>query len=286
MKLLSAALILISLTAHADENFTRMQTENEHYKDYTREEMTSKFGSTKDLLPLYACNGRDELDLFWMPRKNLKKNSLNIQLYKFDEILNYQNGKYFDQEGLEVLKHTNSFVLELIPVLKKLESIPETQKMLRMLEVAPYPVTIKLGNNSFNPKEVNGKNYHGIYMANAISILDHGRMTSENIPFYDIGVGGLINWNPKTENLPGAVSLAHEMFHALDSVRGTLDMRFVIGEAYEMTLVSEYRAVYMENITRKASGIPYRVYYGELTSGPGVLDENGEPRFISAPCLR
>jgi hypothetical protein len=220
-----------------------------------------------------------------MPRQNSKKNALRVQLYQEEGILVYQSGKYFDLNGIEVNSLDNIFVLALIPVMKKLESTPQTQKMLRLLELAPYPVTIKLGGNSFNPKEENGKNYQGIYMANAISILDHGRMTSEAVPFYDIGVGGFINWNPKTVGLPGSVTLAHEMYHALDSVRGILDMRFVIGDAYEMTLASEYRAVYMENIARAAAEIPYRTHYGQDQTGPGVLDENGKPRFISSPCL-
>ena len=54
-------------------------------------------------------------------------------------------------------------------------------------------------------------------------------------------------------------------------------MRFVQGEKYEFTQASEYRAVYFENLTRKASGVDYRTHYGEDQTGPGVLDELGEP---------
>ena len=286
MKLLCIMLILFSSSILANEPFTRIQAENEHYKDYTRDEMTSQFGASKALLPKYYCNGVDENNFFWMPRSNILADSLKVQLLNLDEKLTYKNGKYFKSNGEEVLEQSNSFVLELIPVMKKLESIPETKRILRLLEQAPFNVTIKLGGNSFNPKEENGRSYLGVYMANAMAILDHGRMTSESVPFYDIGVGGMINWNPQTPGLPGEVTLAHEMTHALDSVRGILDMRFVIGENFEMAFVSEYRAVYIENITRKASGIAYRTHYDQDNSGPGVLDENGEPRFISSPCLK
>ena len=286
MKLLSLMLILFSASIMANEPFSRVQAENEHYKDYSRDEMTLKFRETKVLLPKYICNGVDEFNFYWMPRSNPFANSLKVQLLNVDEKLTYQGGKYFLANGQEVLEQSNSFVLDLIPVMKKLELIPETNKLLRLLEQAPYNVTIKLGGNSFNPKEENGRSYIGIYMANAMAILDHGRMTSENVPFYDIGIGGNINWNPNTLGIPGAVTLAHEMTHALDSVRGILDMRFVVGESFEMAFVSEYRAVFIENITRKASGIDYRTHYGDDDGGPGVLDENGEPRFISSPCLK
>jgi hypothetical protein len=75
------------------------------------------------------------------------------------------------------------------------------------------------------------------------------------------------------------------MYHAFDSIRGLLDMRFVQGEKYEFTQASEYRAVYFENLTRKASGVIYRTHYGEDKTGPGVLDELGEPIKIPSPCL-
>ena len=81
-------------------------------------------------------------------------------------------------------------------------------------------------------------------------------------------------------------ALAHEMYHAFDSIRGILDMRFVKGEEYEFTLMSEYRAVYFENIVRKAPGIAYRTHYGQDQTGPGVLDEFNEPRTMPSPCLK
>ena len=285
-KLIKLFVMLLPLTSIAAENFKRVQSENEYFKDYSREELSAKLGATRSLLPQYNCNGRDEFDLFWMPKKSDNHKSLRVQLYKTNQILTYVQGKYFDNAGLEVTDLSDIFLKYLVPVLATLETIPETNKMLRLLEQAPYPLTIMFGGNSFTPKEENGLAYKGIYMSTAISIFDHGRMTSEAVPFYDIGVGGNINWDPKTKDLPGAVTLAHEMYHSLDSVRGILDMRFIDGENYESAFVSEYRAVYMENIVRKASGIVYRSHYGSDQSGPGVLDEKGEPRFISSPCLR
>ena len=48
-------------------------------------------------------------------------------------------------------------------------------------------------------------------------------LTSEEVPFTNIGAGGVVAWNPKLEGIPSHVSLAHEMYHAFDSIRGLLD---------------------------------------------------------------
>lgn len=282
----TAFLLFSSLSALAQEPFTRYQAENDHFRDYKREELTKRFGKTRKLLPKYACDGKTEFDPFFMPKINKQRDSLRIQLYKEEGLITYQKGRYFTEDGSEISDHENVFMKYIIPVLAKLEKIPETQKLLRRLEEANYPLTIAFGGNMFNPHGLNGESYKGIYMANAISVLDHGRFTDEAVQFSDIGTGGVISWNPKDNKLPGEVTLAHEMYHALDSTRGTLDMRFIMGEGYEMAFVSEYRATFFENVVRQASGVALRTHYGNDNTGPGLLDANGKPRFISAPCLK
>ena len=286
MKKILLLTLLVSLHSMAQENIERVQYENDHYRDYTREEMSARFGENAALLPLYACHGINEFNPFWMPRINAAATSLKIQLYNETERLTYQNGKLTNEDGSPAESNSNLFVQKVMPILRKLEKIPEAAKVLRALEMAPFNLTIKHGGNSFTPKEENGRAYQGIYMANALAFLNNGRMTSEDIPFYDIGVGGMINWNAKDETLPGEVTLIHEMYHALDSARGILDMRFVKGEGYESAMVSEHRAVFFENTVRAAVGIDYRTHYGNAHEGPGMLDANGNPRFISSPCLK
>jgi hypothetical protein len=75
------------------------------------------------------------------------------------------------------------------------------------------------------------------------------------------------------------------MYHAFDSIRGLLDMRFVSGENYEYQLASEYRAVYFENLMREELGIKFRKYYGSHSEWADVLDENDRPILIPSPCL-
>ena len=83
------------------------------------------------------------------------------------------------------------------------------------------------------------------------------------------------------------VSLAHELFHAWDSVRGLLDMRMVKGEHYSFESVVEYRGVWFENQIRQELGFLYRKYYSDphVENSPDLLDDSGEPVYIPHVCL-
>lgn len=286
MKVLFLTLVF-SLSIFAQDGYVLYQAENHHYRDYSREEMMARMGEASALLPYYTCNGKNEHDFFWAaPRQNEQGDSLKIKLHQSEEKIVYKAGKYFEEDGRPRRDLSNSFVSHVVDALKKIEAIPEGAALLRQLERSHFPLTIVLGNNTFNPHDFEGRSYRGVYRANALSTFSHGRMTSENVDFSDIGAGGNIGWNPKTPDLPAHVALIHEMYHAFDSIRGILDMRFVHGSNYEATFISEYRAVYFENLARKAAGIPYRTHYGQDHTGPGVLDEKGEPRKMPAPCLK
>lgn len=279
-------LALISLSTQA-QDYTLYQAENDHYRDYTREQLMERIGPNASILSHYACNGRDELDLYWPAiRQNENENSLKIQLKDSEEKIIYRQGEYFKLDGTPVADLSNSFVAEVVEALKKIEAMPEGKLILRQLERSHFPLTIVHGNNGFNPKEEGGRSYIGIFKAQALSIFNHGRMTSEEVPFDNVGSGGNIGWNPKTKDIPPFVALAHEMYHAFDSIRGLLDMRFVQGPAYEQAFISEYRAVYFENLARKAVGFKLRTHYGQDQTGSGVLDEHGEPRKMPSPCLK
>lgn len=278
-------LLLISTNTFS-QNYTLFQYENEYYRDYSFEELSERLGEDAALLPFYRCNGENEYDLFTpAPRLNPFRNSLKIKGPEGDQFI-YQKGFLYLENGERYSKKVQGFLEDALQALKKIESIPEGAKLLRGLENSYFPLIIVKGGNNFIPKEENGISYRGIYMSNAISIFDQGRATSQVVDFKSIGVGGLISWNPQSKNIPPQVVLGHEMMHALDSIRGLLDMRFVKGEKYESAFVSEYRAIYFENLLRKAAGFPYRTHYGSLTAGLGMLDEKGEPRYMPSPCIK
>jgi hypothetical protein len=281
-----ALISLLSFSALASD-YTLYQAENEHFKDYSYQQLVERLGPNSSFLPYYKCDGESEHNLFWeAPRQNNSQDSLRVKLPSQDEKLVYKNGTFYNLQGRKARSINDEFFSALKSALKKIEAFPEGKQLLRQLERSYFPLTIVKGYNSFNPKEENGRPYHGIYMANALSFFSHGRMTSEIVPFHDIGVGGHIAWNPLTSDLPAHVALAHEMMHALDSVRGLLDMRFVVGDRYEFAFISEYRAVYVENLARKNVDFPLRTHYGNDVSGPGMLDENGQPIKMPSPCLK
>lgn len=283
--LILALTALFSIVASA-QDYTLSQSENDHYRDYSRAELMQRLGEDSSLLPHYECNSINENKLFWTPlRKNSKRNSLTIQFPNTNKKIFYREGKYFKMNGKQIRRHSNEFVKHVVRALKKIESFPEGSKLLRELEESFFPLTIANGGNAFSPQDANGRNYHGIYQATALSIFHHGRMTSENVPFDNLGAGGRIGWSTRPSNIPLHISLAHEMYHAYDSIRGLIDMRFVVGAKYEHAFISEYRAVYFENLARKAAKIKLRTHYGKDQTGPGMLDEDGKPRMMPSPCL-
>jgi hypothetical protein len=297
MKLMATALLsFLSLTTFAQE-YVKVQAENDSFRDFSREEFSLKLGESEALLPYYSCNDRDELDPFHAPiRINPEKNSFRIQAYKSEEYIIYQEGIFYSPEGKKLKNINDTFYNYVVKTLARFEKIPSTKKLLRHLEESYFPITLRFGGNSFAPTIEGGKTYQGIYRANAISYISRGRMPDDSLPFNDIGVGGFINWHPKLEvetieadgkkrSLDPDVALAHEMFHAFDSIRGLLDMRFILGEDYEYQLASEYRAVYFENLVRKELGINFRKYYSGPEGGD-LLDNNGQPISIPAPCLQ
>lgn len=296
----STSLILLTLSstlyAHSGE-YKRVQIEHDKFQDYTKEELSQRIGSDSALLPYYACNGRDELDPFLRPiRSNPKKDSLKIKAYKSERLITYKEGRFFEENGQEAINISqDTFYKYVIRALEKLEKLDSTSKLLRLLEESYYPLTIEFGGNRFVPYG-DGKPYKGIYIAGAISFFDTLRFTSEEgVTFNQIGTGGSIAWHPtmkiesieadgKVRTLDPDVALAHEMYHAFDSIRGLLDQRVIVGEGLEWTNGSEYRASYFENLVRGELGIRYRKHYGDNSKG-GILDEKGEPIFISSPCL-
>jgi len=279
-------LLAIFITSAFAQDYTLYAPENEHYRAYTRDELMQRLGSSSSLLFNYKCNLRDEFDPFWPAfRKNTLGTSLKIKIPQSEEMYIYREGVFYKLNGEVQTNFRDGFLRAVSESLTEIEAFPEGQFLLRELERSFFPITIAKGGNMFNPKDDEGRNYHGIYRANALAIFVQGRMTSENVPFNNIGAGGTIAWNPNTTEVFPHIALAHEMYHAFDSIRGLLDMRFVHGPQFEFISLSEYRAVYFENLMRKFSGVEYRTHYGEDHTGPGVLDEQGEPRKMPTPCL-
>jgi len=201
-------------------------------------------------------------------------------------------------DGSFVRFSSDVFINHALSALDKLESLPTGAQLLRLLEHAPQPIIIRLGNFSFNPTFPGGRFWSGIKNAQAINFLRTLRMSDGGVVFNNVGMGGEVLWHPTKEILSiesdgkkrptdKTVSLAHELYHAWDSVRGLLDMRFVKGEEYSFETVVEYRGVWFENQIRKELGLLYRKYYSDPDTAdrPDLLDDQGEPVYIPHACL-
>lgn len=298
--MIGAAFAAIIATSAFAQDYKIARFEASDYRSFTIEELTAKIGDNASLLPLIKCNGRDELDPFHKAHRiNPLRNSLKIKASKSDVRLTYQLGHYFNEQGEEVMEFSDPFFQLVSKALGRFEKLESTSKLLRELEESHFPLTIALGNNSFNPQIEGGKFWSGMKMAQAISYFTTLRMSDGGYPFYDIGSGGQILWNPKLDietiesdgvkrKLDKDVALAHEMYHAFDSIRGALDMGMVQGDSYEFESVVEYRAVFFENLVRGELGIKYRKHYSDPyrpVNPPDMLDESGSPIYIPAPCL-
>ena len=280
-----------------DPGYTLVGFENDSYRDYTYDALAALVGDDRRYLADYRCDGVRELDPFATPfRVNLAVNSLRVQGAEPSALFTYRAGVYSDAAG-NVVAHPalDAFLRDLVPALAKLETLPSSARLLRVLERAPYAITIRSGNPHFSPAEPNGKPYQAIYMASTLQFFTTLRKPDDSLPFHEIGVGGSVLWSPTLNDSfieddgekrvpPAYVALAHELFHSLDGVRGILDRRVVQGAAYEFAEAAEYRAVYLENQVRRESGRHYRKYYG-AESGPGVLDASGNLVAIPAICL-
>lgn len=303
------AILLLSLSFSAlSQDYTVVRFEADDYRTFSIEELSGHLGSNSDLLPHLKCNGRDEHNPFQKPlRMNPLRNSLKVRVPKTDTTFTYQLGRFFDAENNEVTSFSDPFVQSVARALSRFENIEVTRILLRELEESYFPLTIARGGNSYNPQIPGGRFWSGIKMAQAVPFLITKRMSEPSLthPFSDIGVGGEIRWSPtlKIESIESDgvkreldkdVALAHEMYHAFDSIRGLLDMGFVSGENYESQPVLEYRAVYFENLVREELGIKFRKHYGDPwvpegqdpSLAPDLLDDSGRPIYIASPCLR
>lgn len=103
------------------------------------------------------------------------------------------------------------------------------------------------------------------------------------------GSGGTIYWNPKSGSVNEVggrlgtrptTNLAHELFHGWEADQGLLDNRPINGLKR-----SEGRAVFYENMMRRAMNFPYRESYNLRTGPVPTLDASGQPINVPPPSI-
>lgn len=262
-------------------------------------EILNETGTNLDQLWAFHCDSDKRISIFNdTTTPNLKNDSLKIE-GSDKKIYTYINGKVFGPNN--TFKHKkikDKYVKKVRAALKKISKIKIGKELINRLQSAYAPFYIQYGRNQYNPAHLNERtNMHGNESV-FIMALDELRPLVERMPFAQIGFTGRINWNHKLKvklvesdyierEADPILSLAHEMLHAYDGMRGMLDRRMVWGENYESTTIAEYRAVRFENIIRREFGKKYRRFYSASDDlSKDMLDNNNEPIIMPTPCIR
>ena len=285
-------------------NYTLQVVSNDDFVHVTLPEIVSKVGEQEKYVASYHCDGKKELAVFpEFAFSNVRGDSLKVSQGSSpnDEIFTYQKGSFYTSDGTAVDRLEGPFLQAVADAISTLEGTPSGRVLLRHLEHSPYDLVIAHGINHFSPIGLDGTNSGGIYQASTVMFFKTLFYPASYNMIHQIGNGGRIYFDPtgnysriesdgKLRATPPYVALAHEMYHAFDSVRGLLDRRFVVGDDYQFTEACEYRAVFLENQIRRESGILYAKYYSEtdpaeVVGKPGMLSPLGEPYWIPSACI-
>lgn len=329
--LLVTSLFLISSYCFSHVDYEIITPENSSYRSWSLDELKQLVGEEAKLLPYYECKNRPSNDIFFAaPKINKEKNSLKIQLFESEDVAIYRKGRFLNSQGkFDASIMDNRFIKHAANAFQKLEMTSAGSKLLRHLEKSFYPLTIVHGGNLF-ASHIPEISYGGIYMSQAILFFHRLRKPDDIIPFRQIGNGGEIRWAPSSQIMlheddgvirmtPPEIILAHELYHAFDSIRGLLNFSHVRplhkkdGQDFQaeitiklenfnpaeppylnknldhyqdnVSLVSEYRAIYFENLVRKELSYKLRSNSNVIVPHVDLLDKKKRSLYIPAPCL-
>lgn len=285
-----------------------MLFQNDHFRDWTYEELKSKIVTNKDMIDLNVCNGNEKLLLPDLVKSNPKKDSLKILNATTGKRITYIDGMLFDESGKQVSASSisDSYTKTVLGFIGQLNKFAEGKRLIQLMQQVMYPMVLaKTGGPRFEFVGNTGKPNSGYDEAPIMQHFAALRKSAEtDINFKQFGAGGFVRFDPNIQNLaniesdnkkrasPILAAFAHEMFHGFDSVRGLMDRRGVVGKGMEFMEVTEWRAVYFENVVRKNIGRKYRKYYGDIdVNNPAeakdsMLDKNGQPYLFPTPCLK
>jgi hypothetical protein len=292
-----STVISVQAFAQAPLDYTLQQISNSDFVHVTLAHIVAKVGNQAQYLSSYECDGVTENQIFSAYAfSNVNGDSLKLKApaSQGGEIYTYKAGVFYAADGSTVSHLSGEFLSAVETALVKLETLPSGKMLLAGLEHSPYPLSIVSGQNRFSPTGPNGTGYGGIFQASTVMYFQTLFYPESYNMLNQIGNGGNINFDPngnysriESDNVlrstPAYIALAHEAYHAYDSVRGLLDRRAVVGTNYENTEACEYRAVYFENQARKEAGLKYSKYYGttDVTVATGTSTTPPAPSMLS-----
>ena len=266
---------------------------------YSEQELLSSVGKTKEDLIRFKCDNEERFSLFTINQNpNLKFDSLRVKGSN-GEVLIYKDQKFYKGNDLYTVKSSEKFLASFREAITKVESTTAGEILVKSLQSYKDIFLIKKGWSHFEPNTESERSMWHINEAGFGFIMDEKMpMFGDKVPLKKIGSSGMVFWDPNLKakfiesdyvkrSIKPELVLAHEMFHAYDSSRGFLDRRFVKSSELEFTEVTEYRAVYLENMIREELGLKYRRYYGDVDdfSKPDLLNADGSPILMPSPCI-
>ncbi|WP_255350297.1 M91 family zinc metallopeptidase [Flavobacterium sp. 316] len=210
------------------------------------------------------------------------------------ETLLYENGTLYNEDGSEYTGKKKGFLKKVTNALAEISEGQEGADMIKELQSSSNVFTIEKGSSEFRQSDTQ-KAYRNQIQTDPNQNLLFSALSSSGFNFNG-GSGGTIYWNTSGSSLPttsgmrtsSSTDLAHEMFHALDANRGTMDDRLEQGGKR-----NEWQAVYRENNLRTQLGLPQRTHYiiqSNLSTGskigtgprmltPAPLNQNIKPTW-------
>ena len=159
------------------------------------------------------------------------------------ETLRYENGNLYNKDGSEYTGKVKGFLSKTVTALNTVGKFDSGKGMLNELQSSTDNFTIV--------KSFDGNSYN---------------TGSNTIKFNPSSTEGGLNTRGATDR-PAFVGLAHEMAHALDDSRGTINLNTVPGQTFTY---AEQFSTHLENQIRAEHSIPLRTHYGIGATGAGV----------------
>ena len=160
------------------------------------------------------------------------------------ETLRYENGNLYNKDGSEYTGKVKGFLGKTVAALNTVGKFDSGKGMLNELQNSTNNFTIA--------KTFNGNTYN---------------TGSNTIKFNPSSTEGGLNTRGTTDR-PAFIGLAHEMAHALDDNRGTINLNTVPGQTFTY---AEQFASHLENQIRTEHFLPLRTHQGiDATTGAGI----------------
>lgn len=193
-------------------------------------------------------------DSLWI-RQNRKNNLL------------YLNGQLYNSNGSKYEGKVKGFLQKTLNALNEINSTDDGSSALSELESSRFSYVIRKGGNETVPdnKALSGLRDVAPQFASKA------------------GSGGTIYWNPNdrtggidvnnSTSRPSFIGLAHEVGHAIGSIRGSNDWRSYSPNSLHLNTITndDFAAMHFENQIRTAHGLSLREFYTKDSSGNGFM---------------